>query len=387
MKKETLLATLGSTPENHQGIINIPAYRASTILFPNLAALKAGEKGQYPHPTYARYGTPSTQALEQFLATLEGADHSIVVATGLAAITVSLQAFLSQGDHLLMVDSVYGHTRHFCDQELKRFGIEVEYYDPLIGEGIAKLIKPNTKVVFVEAPGSLTFEMQDIPAIAKEAHKHNIVVIGDNTWGTPLYMDSFALGVDVSIHSATKYISGHSDLMMGVISCKKAHYAALKRSFGNIGAIPTGDNCYLALRGLRTLAIRLKQHYENGLIVANWLAKRPEVAAVLHPALPGAPGHDIWKRDFSGACGLFSIVLKEKYSDEVLAKMLDNMELFGMGYSWGGYESLVIPVNISTVRTVTKSPYTGQILRIHVGLESPDDLIADLEAGFARLKA
>jgi len=386
-KKETLLATLGSTPDKHRGIINIPAYRASTILFPDLAALEASERGQYPLPGYARYGTPSTQALEEFLAKLEDADHAIVLSTGLAAITVSLTAFLGNGDHLLMVDSVYGSTRKFCDQELARFGVDITYYDPAIGEGIAELVKPNTRVVFVESPGSLTFEVQDIPAISKAAKAKNpdVVIIGDNTWGTPIYFHPFELGIDVSIHSATKYISGHSDLMMGVISCKKKHYSELRRSFANSGACPTGDNCYLALRGLRTLAVRVAQHYKNGLAIAQWLSTHPKVAHVLHPGLPGAPGHELWKRDFSGACGLFSIVLKDKPSSEQLAAMLNPMHYFHMGYSWGGYESLIIPVTLAPIRSVTKSPYSGQILRLHIGLEHPDDLKADLEQALARL--
>jgi cystathionine beta-lyase len=387
MKKETLLATMGSTPESHQGIINIPAYRASTILFPTLAAFDQSERGQYPHPTYARYGTPSTQALEGSVAALEGADHAIVTATGLSAITVSLFAFLGAGDHLLMVDSVYGSTRRFCDLELARMGVEITYYDPLIGEGIGELIKPNTKVVFTESPGSLTFEVQDIPAIAKVAHLHGVVVISDNTWGTPIFFHPFEMGIDVSIHSATKYMSGHSDLMMGTISCKKEHYAALRRSFGNIGACPTGDNCYLAMRGLRTLALRVKQHYENALIVARWLQTRPEVEAVLYPALTEFAGHELWKRDFGGACGLFSVVLKDVPERKALAAMLDNLEYFGMGWSWGGYESLIIPIDLSHVRSATKFPYKGQLLRLHIGLENPEDIIADLEAGFARLAA
>ncbi|NBX03791.1 MAG: cystathionine beta-lyase [Alphaproteobacteria bacterium] len=387
MKKETLLTHMGSTPKQHQGIINIPAYRASTILFPDLAAFDASEKGQYPHPTYARYGTPSTQALEESIAELEGADYALVTATGLSAITVALFAFLGAGDHLLMVDTVYGSTRRFCDLELARMGVEITYYDPAIGENIGSLIKPNTKVVFCESPGSLTFELQDISAIAKVAHLHNVVVISDNTWGTPIYFHPFDMGVDVSIQSATKYMSGHSDLMMGSISCKKEHYAALRRAFGNIGACPTGDNCYLAMRGLRTLAVRVKQHYENSLIVARWLAARPEVEKVLYPALPDAPGHDLWKRDFSGACGLFSFVLKDVPERKKLAAMLDNLDYFGMGWSWGGYESLIVPVDLSKVRTASKFPYKGQLLRIHIGLENPDDLMADLAAGFDRLKA
>jgi len=385
MRTETLLATLGCNPDDHRGAINTPPYRASTILFPNLAAFETAENGTSAYPAYGRYGTVSTDTLEQTLATLEGADHSIVTSSGLSAIVLSLISFLKSGDHLLMVDTTYGCTRRFCDNELKGMGVEVQYYDPLIGAGIASLIKSNTKVVYVESPGSITFEVQDIPAIAKAAHAKGAIVIGDNTWATPLYCRPFELGIDISIHSGTKYIGGHSDLVMGVASCKKEHYKTLWHAFRNTGFSPSGDNCFLAQRGLRTLAPRMKQHYENGLVVANWLKSRPEVATVLHPALPETPGHEFWKRDLKGACGLFSFILKQQPSFAALSAMLDNLELYGMGYSWGGYESLMIPITPQKIRTATKWKHAGQGLRIHIGLEHPDDLIRDLEAGFARL--
>ena len=392
MHKDTLLATTGCAPERHRGAVNTPPYRASTILFPNLAEFEQAEQGLAPHPAYGRYGTISTDTLEASIAELEGADHAIVTSSGLAAIVLALTTFLKQGDHLLMVDTTYGCTRRFCESELKGMGVEVTYYDPLIGAGIATLMKPNTKVVYVESPGSITFEVQDIPAIAKAAHDKGAIVMGDNTWGTPIYMRPFDLGMDISIHSATKYIGGHSDLVMGTLSCKKAHYAALLRTYRNTGPCASGDNCFLAQRGLRTIALRLKQHYENGLTIAAWLQKRPEVEKVLHPALPGAPGHDLWKRDFSGACGLFTIVLKEGYPPSVppasggLAKMLDHMDYFGMGYSWGGFESLMIPITPKKIRTATQWAYPGQALRLHIGLEDPDDLMRDLERGFERLR-
>ena len=387
MKKETLFATLGTNPDTHRGVVNTPVYRASTILFPNLAAFEEADNGKCAYPTYGRYGTPSTDALEDTLAKLEGADHSIVTASGLSAIVASLAAFLSAGDHLLMTDSVYGPTRRFCDSELKRLGVEVTYYDPRIAAGIAGLIRDNTKVIFVESPGSLTFEMQDIPAISKEAHARGVVVIGDNTWGTPLFCNPFELGMDVSVHSATKYISGHSDLVMGVISCKTEHYKKLLRVYRNFGACPSGDSCYLALRGLRTMAVRMKQQYENALIVAKWLQARPEVAEVLYPALPNATGHDLWKRDFSGASSLFALVMKKNYSKIQLAALLDGIEYFGMGYSWGGFESLIIPCYPEKIRTATKWERGGNLLRVHVGLENTDDLIDDLNKGFERLSA
>lgn len=387
MNKETMLTKLGCAPAEHNGVVNMPAYRASTIIFPNLAAFDAGERGEYPMPTYGRYGTPSTVALEDTIAQLEGADHGIVTASGLAAIDVSLLAFLKSGDSLLMVDSVYAPARRFCDQVLKRMGVETIYYDPAIGAGIASLIKENTKVVYVESPGSLTFEVQDVPAIAKAAKAKGCIVISDSTWATPLYQDAFSLGVDIVIHSATKYIGGHSDLVMGTIACKEEHYKPLLVTYRNLGPSPSADNCFLAQRGLRSMGARLKQHSESGMLVAKWLQTRPEVGAVLYPALPGAPGHDLWKRDFSGATSLFSFVFKEQQNSKALAAMIDGLEHFGLGYSWGGFESLIITFDLSKVRSATKWPYKGQGIRLHVGLESPDDLIRDLEAGFERLRS
>lgn len=389
MKKETMLAELGTAshahPDAHRGAVNVPVYRVSTVLFSTLAEFEAADNGLCPYPTYGRFGTPSTEAFESAIAALEGADHSIVTASGLSAIAASLLAFLGAGDHLLMVDSVYGPTRRLCDYELKRLGIEVTYYDPLIGAGIADLIKDNTKVVFTESPGSLTFEVQDIPAISAAAHARGVVVVSDNTWATPLHIKPFELGIDVSVHSATKYISGHSDLVIGVLSCKEVHHKKLLQTSRNLGARSSGDECYLALRGMRSMAVRMKQQTENGMKVAQWLAARPEVKTVLHPAMPSCAGHEIWKRDFSGMASLFSIILKDGYSHAALSAMMDGLEHFGMGYSWGGFESLIITCHPEKIRTATKWEHKGHVLRIHVGLENPDDLIADLEAGFARL--
>ena len=384
--KETRITPLGTASDIYRGAVSMPVYRASTILFPTLAEFEAADNGHCEYPSYGRFGTPSTEALETAIAGIEGAQHSIVTSSGLSAIATSMLAFLGAGDHLLMVDSTYNPTRRLCDLELKRWGVEVSYYDPCIGAGIADLIQPNTRVIFTEIVGSLSFEVQDIPAIAKAAHARGVVVVGDNTWATPFYIKPFELGIDVSVHSATKYISGHSDLVMGVLSCNsQEHYKKLLRTFRNLGARSSGDECYLALRGIRTMAVRLKQQQENGLKVANWLASRPEVETVLHPALPSCAGHEIWKRDFSGATSLFSIVLKNSYSHEALAAMLDGLEHFGMGYSWGGFESLVITCHPEKIRTATKWKYEGFVIRLHIGLENTDDLIADLEAGFERL--
>jgi cystathionine beta-lyase len=300
---------------------------------------------------------------------------------------VALTAFAGAGDHILVVDSVYQPVRTICNEELKRFGIETTYFDPAIGSDIASLIRPNTRLLYVESPGSLTFEVQDIPAIARVAHEHNVVVIHDSTWATPIHARPFDLGIDISVHSATKYIGGHSDLMMGVLTCKEAHYKRLLTTFRNTGPCTSPDACYLAQRGLRTLAVRLKQHDESARKVATWLQSRPEVASVFHPALPTSPGHALWKRDFSGSCGLFSFVLKERPSRDHLAAMLDNLQLFQMGYSWGGFESLIIPFDPRPVRTATSWPHQGQAFRIHVGLENVDDLIEDLGRGLDCLRA
>lgn len=372
--------------QGRSGVVNPPVTRASTILFPTLDEFEKAERGQSAIPSYGRVGTPSSLALEAALAELDEADHAIVLSSGLAAIVTSLLAFLSRGDHLLMVDSAYGPARRFCDQELLRMGVEVTYYDPAIGGGIAKLIKENTRAVYCESPGSLTFEMQDIPAIAKAAHAKGVAVIADNTWATPLYFRAFAHGVDVSVHSATKYVSGHADLVMGVITCQKQHYAPLFRVYKNLGATAAPDNCYLAVRGLRTMGIRLKRHAETAMALVDWLLKQPEVERILYPALPGDPGHTLWKRDMTGACGLFSVLLKPM-PRSALAAMLDGFKLFGMGFSWGGFESLVVPFDVAKTRTATSWAHKGPALRIHAGLEAAEDLIDDLEEGFARLRA
>ncbi len=382
MKIETLLTSIGRSPEEHEGAVNPPVYHASTILFPTLADFEAAEKAGWPL-VYGRSGTPTVRELEAALAELDGAECAIVTSSGLAAIVIALTATLSNGDHLLIPDSLYGSARKFCDQELTRYGIEVTYYDPLVGAGITSLMKPNTKVIYIESPGSLTFEVQDIPAIVKAAHAKNAIVIADNTWATPLYLRTVEMNVDICIHSCTKYIGGHSDLVMGLITHSKKFNPQLRRTYRNLGAAIGADEVYFASRGLRTLAVRLKQHQETAFILAKWLAARPEVVKVLHPGLPSCPGHDIWKRDFKGASGLFSILLKP-YPHKALAAMLDGLEHFGMGFSWGGYESLIIP--FTPERTATPSwTHDGLCIRIHAGLEHPDDLIADLKKGFERL--
>ena len=384
MHDQTRVTSLGRDPEQNHGIVNPPVYHASTILFPSLAAYDAPRTrdGYY----YGRYGTPTTRALTDAVATLEGGHSGFAVSSGKNAITMVLMGLTAAGDHVLVSDSAYQPTRDTASRVLGRFGVEVDFYPPGIGAGIAELIRPNTRLVFVESPGSLTFEMQDVPAIAEAAHARGAVVAMDNTWASPLFCKPFALGADVSIQAVTKYIGGHSDLMMGLVSTTAALEPRLRAAFSEFGGAPGPEDCYLALRGLRTLAARLERHQRSALTVAEWLAGRPEVERVLYPALPDDPSHALWRRDYSGASGLFGFLLKP-VERTALAAMLDDLELFGMGASWGGYESLLIPTDPRPIRTVTSWEQPGQLMRIHVGLEHTDDLIADLEAGFARLGA
>ena len=386
-KPDTIVVNAGRDPAANHGVVNPPVYHASTILFPTVETLHEAQKRRDPNKSrYGRYGTPTTFALEQAVCALEGGHHSIVVGSGVAAIVAALMAYVKAGDHILMVDTVYGPSRRLCDTVLARFGVSTTYYDPAIGGGIAALIRDNTRVIFMESPGSLTFEMQDVPAIVAAAKARKVTTILDNTWATPLFFRPLALGVDVSLLSATKYIGGHSDLMMGILTANEAAYPALRRAADDLGAASGPDDCYMALRGLRTLSVRLQRHQETGLTLARWLQQRPEVARVLHPALPDDPGHTIWKRDYTGASGLFSIELKP-VSEAAVAAMLDGLELYGMGYSWGGFESLALPSDPAAIRTATSWKNRGPLIRIHAGLEDPADLIADLEKGFARLRA
>ncbi len=383
----TRLTHAGRDPFANHGVVNPPVYHASTILFPTLDALEEGDRTPYDGTRYGRRGTPTTFALEEAVSALEGGYRSVSVPSGLAAVTTALLAHMSQGDHLLMVDTAYNPTRRFCDTFLRNIGVETTYYDPL--EDFRPLLRPNTRVVFLESPGSLTFEVQDVPAAVAAARRVGAVTMIDNTWSAGLYFKPFAHGVDISIQAATKYIVGHSDCMLGLITTNEASYLRVRRCAAFLGTAAGPDDCYLALRGLRTLSVRLARHQETALTVARWLEDRPEVACVFYPALPSSPGHTLWQRDFTGACGLVSIVLQEALSRPALAAMLDGMTLFALGYSWGGYESLIIPFNPRNTRTATSWPPpgvpAGTCLRLHCGLEDPTDLIADLEAGFARI--
>ena len=387
MKDETLLVHASRDPFHHSGVVNLPVYRASTILFPTLAAYKQRFEGnaRYDGITYGARGTPSTLALARAVAGLEGGYNAVVTATGLSACTIALSAFVQAGDHVLVTDSVYGPTRSFCTGVLGRFGVETTFYDPTLGADIAGLLRENTRVVFVEAPGSMTFEMQDVPAIAHAAHARGALVLMDNTWATPLYFKPFQHGVDVSIQAATKYIAGHSDLVIGVITAKdEALYHRLKDNAGAFGDVGGPDECYLALRGLRTMAVRLRQQERSALRVARFLADRPEVKRVLYPALPDDPGHAIWKRDFSGASSLMGLLLHTEDAAAV-ERMVDGLKYFQIGSSWGGYESLVSWSDVRAGRTAVPWQESAYVLRLHIGLEDADDLIADLDAGLRRL--
>lgn len=386
MKKDTLLVHRGRQSEENFGIVNPPVYHASTVTFPTMAEYEAKPKRPFDGVQYGRTGTPTTFALEDAVTAMYGGHKTVAVSSGLAAISVTMMAFLQAGDHALVADNVYGPTRQrTCDGLLKRAGVEVTYFDPL--KPIAGRLKPETKVVFIESPGSLTFEMTDVPAVAAEAKAAGALVVMDNTWATPFLFRPLDHGVDIAVEAATKYIGGHSDVMLGVIAVStEEQFQRVKGTANAMGNCPGPDDCYLGLRGLRTLSVRLERHQKNALRVAAWLQGRPEVERVLYPALADDPGHDLWKRDFTGASGLFGVVLNQ-VSREAVAEMLDGLELFAMGASWGGYESLIIPFDPANIRSASQWSAAGPCLRLHVGLEDPDDLIEDLDKGLARLTA
>lgn len=392
MKDATLAGVVGRNPSEQSGIVNRPVYHASTIVFPTLDAMRARETIRHGDGmTYGIHGTPGTFGFEEAVAALEGGYRTRLCNSGLQACAAPLLCYLDTGDHLLVPDNVYGPTRNFSDGMLKRMGVETTFYDPEIGGGIRDLIQPNTRVVFTEAPGSWTFEMQDIPAIAEEAHKAGAVVIMDNTWATPLFFKPFEHGVDVSVHAVTKYLGGHSDMIMGCVTTTEEAYGPLQRGWKELGLCGSPDDTFLATRGLRSLDARMERHQRNALTVAHWLMEQPQVAEVIHPAMEHDPGHAIWKRDFLGASSLFAFTLEEAFSgDDCLRQILDHSEHFGMGFSWGGFESLLIPVSPAERRSATQWPKPGrpkgQLMRIHVGLEDPSDLIDDLAAGFKRME-
>jgi cysteine-S-conjugate beta-lyase len=381
----TQVAHLGRDPRRFLGTVNTPVFRASTILMQNVAELEQATRGEFPGVSYGLHGLPTVTDLQQALAALEGGHRALVVPSGLAATTFPLLALAKPGDHVLVVDAVYGPTRRFCDNHLRRLGIDVGYYDPLLGAAIEREFRSNTTLVFAESPGSLTFEVQDIPAIAGVAHAHGARVILDNTWATPLGFRAFEHGADVSVHAVTKYIGGHSDVLLGAVITNAETHVPLQRLWTDMGITPSPDDCFLGLRGMRTLAVRLARHQASAMEVASWLAQRPEVREVLYPALPGDRGHALWKRDFRCASGLFGVVL-EPVDPARVARMLDGMRLFGLGWSWGGFESLIIPTWPERSRTATAWNPGGPSLRLQIGLEDPQDLLEDLEDGLTRLR-
>ena len=388
LREDTRIILSGRDPQRYGGMVNPPVFHVSTVLAENIEQLNSRdhiEESGAQEMSYGRNGTPTSWALENAVAELEGGYRCLAYSSGLGAVTGALLSFLKAGDHLLMVDTVYAPTRKFCNTILKRFGVETTYYDSLLGADIRKQLRPNTTVVFTESPGSHTFEIQDIPAIAEATHAHGAKVLMDNTWASPLFFKPFEHGVDVSIQAGTKYIVGHADAMLGTVSATKEAWPELRDCTGSLGQCSGPDDLYLAQRGFRTLAVRLRQHQSSALELAEWLQSRNEVRQVLYPALPGALGHEIWKRDFLGASGLFGIEL-EPCVEESVADMVNGMRLFGIGYSWGGYESLLIPTNVQKIRTAVPWRFEGPLLRIHIGLEDVDDLKDDLKDGLKRLR-
>ena len=381
----TRVAHLGRDPRKFLGAVNTPVFRASTILFPDVATLERAARGELRDElTYGLHGVPTVRDFQAAIAALEGGHAALAVPSGLAATTLPLLALANPGDHVLVTDNVYGPTRRFCDNHLRRLGVDVSYFDPLAGAAIEREFRANTRLVFAESPGSLTFEVSDIPAFAAVAHARGAKLVLDNSWATPLGFRAFDHGVDVSVHAATKYIGGHSDVLLGAIVASASTYRPLFRIWTDMGVTASSDDCFLGLRGLRTLAVRLDRHRDNALAVARWLATRAEVRQVLYPPLPESPGHALWTRDFTGASGLFGVVLQPVDKARIDA-MLNGMRLFGMGWSWGGFESMIIPTWPENARTVTRWSPGGPCLRLAVGLEDSADLIADLEAGFGRL--
>ncbi len=386
---ETRLAHGGKTAIGGHDFVNPPIVRGSTVLHASVADMKERSR-RYRNDeagpvNYGLYGTPTHHALFELLSELEGGYRSWAVPTGLAACTIAMMACVRAGDHVLVSDATYGPTRRFCTDMLPRYGVQCSFYSPVAGRELEAHFRPNTRVLWLESPGSLTFEMQDVPLLAALARSRGVTTVIDNTWATPLYFQPIRCGADVSLHAATKYICGHSDMLMGTITCSESAWPKMRETLFNFGVAVSPDEAYVALRGLRSLAARLRQHRATAERLIGWLVAQPEVERVLYPALPGDPGHELWKRDMSGATGLFGIVLRPSVGVARLNAMIDAVQLFGRGYSWGGYESLMIPVYPE--RSVSPCPYEGRLFRISAGLENSDDLIDDLAHGFAALRA
>ena len=382
LKPDTVLTHAGRDPGANRGYVNTPVYRGSTIVFPTLDALE----DPTPRYDYGRTGNPSSAAVEDIVTELEGAAGTLLAPSGLSAISLALMTVLKAGDELLVSDSAYQPTRRVSDGVLSRFGVAVRYYDPRLGARIADLFTDKTRAIFAESPGSLTFEVQDLPAIAAAARPRGIAVVVDNSWATPLFYRPLALGADIVVHAGTKMFVGHSDTMIGTASATPRWMKALKDTHLRLGLCASPDDCFITARGLRTLGVRMREHSAHSTEIAAWLEKQPGVARVIHPALLSHPDHAIWKRDFTGAGSVFSIELEPK-TRTALAAMVDHLELFGMGWSWGGYESLALPIHPEKARSATKWSAAGPMLRLHIGLEAVEDIKADLAAGLARYRA
>lgn len=385
-KNDTKNIIAGKNKNLGKGFVNNPIFKGSTVLFKTVEELQSKIKKKNTNVLfYGRFGTPSTFEFEDAIAEIDDAYSAVATASGTAAIVAALLAVLKTGDHILMTDSAYGVSRNLSKKLLKNMGINTTFYKPNIGKEINKLIKKNTKLIFMESPGSLTFEIQNIPMLVEIAKKNNLITIVDNTWATSIFFKPITYGVDICIQSATKYIVGHSDAMLGVITTNRKYSKCVRESAHNLGSCPGPDDIYLGTRGLKTLNLRLKKHEENAHIIIDWLYKQKEVDKILYPALEKDPGYKIWKRDFKGASGLFSITLKNT-NKNLVYKMLNNLQLFNMGFSWGGYESLILPINPEKIRETYKWNNKGMTLRIHTGLENPHDLISDLKDNFKILK-
>jgi len=381
LKLSTRLTQLGRNTKEQRGFVNSPVYRGSTVVFDTVEDLE-NNRADF---VYGTLGTPTIKNLEDAWTELAGAAGTVMSPSGLGAIALALMTTLKAGDHLLIPDTVYRPTRGFCNQTLKKFGVTTTYYDPMIGAGIVDLIRPETSTLFLESPGSQTFEIQDIPLLTEIARSRGIKTIIDNTWATPVFFQAHKHGCDISVEAGTKYLSGHSDLLMGMVSANAETWPELRATYDSMAMLPGAEDCFLALRGLRTLHIRLQEAESRALKVARWLEQQPEVKTILHPAFESCPGHEFWKRDFSGSTGLFSLILDPVFSKSAVTEMLNGLELFGMGYSWGGFESLIIPFDCSDYRTATTWQQEGKTLRLQIGLEDTDDLINDLRQGLDRL--
>lgn len=378
---QTQLTRLGRDPSDQYGFVNTPVYRGSTVVFKTVDDLE-NSRAKY---AYGTLGTPTIESLESAWSAIAGAAGTVISPSGLGALGLALLTTLKTGDHLLMPDTVYRPTRSLCANLLAKFGVDIEYYDPEISEGIEKLVRGNTSTIFLESPGSQSFEIQDVPAITRVAKAKGLKTIIDNTWATPIFFRAHDHGCDLSVEAGTKYLGGHSDLLMGLVSANAETWPALRQTYDSLAMLPGAEDCFLALRGLRTMHLRLEAAQQRGLAIAEWMAQQPEVLRVLHPALPSCAGHELWKRDFKGSTGLFSVILKPHFDMRAIGAMLDSMAIFGMGYSWGGFESLIIPFDCSEYRTATRWAPGGPALRLQIGLEDLDDLKRDLRAGLDRM--